>query len=249
MIRYTAWAGAALLTLAAGGAWAEAGAGGVYIGASAGYTQLDDFDEDSLGVPGINDSSVDDSSDGTEIFAGVRFGQSIPILRHFAIEVGYMDLGNFSIDANTDPGDPGGIDLGALGITDADGLIGGLLGGLLGGGGTDPAFTPDNYRAELDITGWQYGVLGFIPVTDRLEVFGRGGIFDWKAKASVVASDRVGSGTFERDQGTEKGNDAFFGGGVNWKADDHWSVRAEWRRMQTEDDDVDFISAGGAFHF
>lgn len=241
MIKPSAVVGA-VLTLAAGAALADAGGGGVYVGASVGYTELNDFDENSIGPGPFTSSEVDDSSDGTEIFFGLRFG-SIPILSHFAIEAGYMDLGNFSIDANS-AGDPG-----ALSDAEAAGFLGDLLGGLLGGGGGGGSFTPDNFRAEVDVEGWQYGLVGFIPVTERLQVYGRGGIFDWKVDASLVATDRAGSGLTMRSEEETKGEDPFFGGGVSWTADKHWSVRAEWRRMQIEDDDLDFISAGGAFHF
>lgn len=246
MIKPSAVVGA-VLTLSAGAALADAGGGGVYVGASAGYTELNDFDESNIGEGPFTSSEVDDSSDGTEIFFGMRFG-SIPILSHFAIEAGYMDLGNFSIDANTAPGDAGALtDLEAAGFLGD--LIGGLVGGLIGGGGDPGTFAPDNYRAEVDVEGWQYGVVGFIPITERLQVFGRGGIFDWKVDASLVATDRADTGEFVRSEEKTKGEDPFFGGGISWTADKHWSVRAEWRRMQMEDDDLDFISAGGAFHF
>lgn len=242
MIKARALVGA-VLTFAAGAALADAGGGGVYVGGSVGYTELNDFDEDSIGPGPFTSSDVDDSSDGTEIFLGLRFG-SIPILSHFAIEAGYMDLGNFSIDANTAPGDAG-----ALTDLEAAGFLGDLVGGLIGGVGDPGAFAPDNYRAEVDVEGWQYGVVGFIPVTERLQVFGRGGIFDWKVDASLVATDRTGSGLTVSEESSEKGDDPFFGGGISWTAEQHWSVRAEWRRLQIDDDDLDFISAGGAFHF
>lgn len=242
MIKARAVVGA-VLTFAAGAALADAGGGGVYIGGSVGYTELDDFDEDSIGPGPFIRSEVDDSSDGTEIFVGLRFGSGIPILRHFAIEAGYLDLGNFSIDANSDPGDPG-----ALTDLEAEGLLTGLLGGLIPDAPAG-AFEPDNFRAEVDVEGWQYGVVGFIPVTERLQVFGRGGIFDWEVESSLVATDRSGTGLTSRAKNTEKGDDPFFGGGISWTAEKHWSVRAEWRRLQIDDDDLDFISAGGAFHF
>lgn len=241
MIKARAVVGA-VLTFAAGAALADAGGGGVYVGGSVGYTELNDFDEDSIGPGPFINSHVDDSSDGTEIFLGLRFG-SIPILSHFAIEAGYLDLGNFSIDANSDPGDPG-----ALTNLEAAGFLGDLLGGLLGSAPAG-AFEPDNFRAEVDIEGWQYGLVGFIPVTERLQVFGRGGIFDWKVDSSLVATDRSGTGLTAKAKNSEKGDDPFFGGGISWTAEKHWSVRAEWRRLQIDDDDLDFISAGGAFHF
>lgn len=247
MIKASAVVGA-VLTFAAGAALADAGGGGVYIGGSVGYTELNDFDEDSIGPGPFTRSDVDDSSDGTEIFLGLRFGSGIPILSHFAIEAGYMNLGNFSIDANTAPGDAGALtDLDAAGFLGD--LIGGLLGGLIGGGGDPGSFAPDNYRAEVDVEGWQYGLVGFIPITERLQVFGRGGIFDWKVESSLVATDRSGTGMTVRAKEKTKGDDPFFGGGISWTADKHWSVRAEWRRLQIDDDDLDFISAGGAFHF
>ena len=147
-----------VLTFAAGAALADAGGGGVYVGGSAGYTELSDFDEDSIGPGPFTRSEVDDSSDGTEIFLGLRFGSGIPILSHFAIEAGYMHLGNFSIDANSDPGDPGALTDGEA----AAGFLGGLLSGLLGSAPAG-AFEPDNFRAEVEIEGLQYGLVDSSP--------------------------------------------------------------------------------------
>lgn len=215
MKTYMVLAGVALFA-AAGVARAEAGKPGLYIGASAGYTQLDDLNERAIGPGPFTDSDVDDSSDGTEIFAGLRFGGP-PIIRHLAIEAGYMHLGEFEVEATTTQTGAGG-------------------------------FEPNDFRREVEVQGWHYGLAGFIPVTDNLEFFGRGGIFDWKAKTKTTENDMT-SGEFRRTTSTTKDEDAYFGGGVSWAPDKHWSVRGEWRRMGLDDDDVDYVSAGAAFHF
>jgi OmpA-OmpF porin, OOP family len=211
---------AALTALAGPLAHADAGKGGVYVGASVGYTQSGIFDgaDDALaatsGLP-VASSNEDESSDGTEAFIGVRFG-SATFLRFLALEAGFVDLGNFSYDANLDDG-----------------------------GDT----TPENVRIEVEPRGWHYGGIAFIPVTERLEVFARGGVFDWKSKSRTTAADRNNSGNFTTQRDTQTGTDPYYGGGLSWEADKHWSVRAEWRRFEGDGDEVDLISAGGAFHF
>jgi hypothetical protein len=74
-------------------------------------------------------------------------------------------------------------------------------------------------------------------------------VFDWKSKARVTTYDVNESGSVTTTRDTRNGTDPYFGGGLSWVADKHWTVRAEWRRFQVDDTDMDFVSAGGAFHF
>lgn len=211
---------AAVLIACAPLAHADAGKGGIYAGASVGYTQSGIFDDADDAVQAASGLPLVDSDEDESSDGTEAF---IGVRFGSATFLRFLAL------------EAGYVDLGNFSY-DAT---------LDDGGGTEE----EDIRVEIEPEGWHYGAVAFVPVTERLEFFARGGVFDWKSETSVVTTDRNDTGTFTRQKDTQKGNDPYYGGGLSWVADKRWSVRAEWRRFETEDDEVDLISAGGAFHF
>ncbi len=93
-----------------------------------------------------------------------------------------------------------------------------------------PGFTclviPVPARAEL--TGISLSLIGSIPLTDRLDVYGRVGLISWDIDFDGISSAFDASG-----------EDLLYGAGVRGSIDDHWEVFAEYRRVE-----LDFDTAG-----
>ncbi len=102
-------------------------------------------------------------------------------------------------------------------------------------------FTVDS--VSIEISGFEFSVLGFLPVTDNVSIFGRVGIFSWEADMNVSLAG-LGSGTEDDD-----GNDAVFGLGLNFNVSDGVNLKAEFDRYDAFDGDVDYFGASVAINF
>jgi OmpA-OmpF porin, OOP family len=80
------------------------------------------------------------------------------------------------------------------------------------------------YRARFLVQGPTVAVLGIIPIGDRFDVYGRGGILfaDTRFRTTVVFDN--GSGSFEAKAGTQE---FFGGGGFSWNINEDYAVKAE----------------------
>jgi OOP family OmpA-OmpF porin len=79
---------------------APAWAGTFYLGAGAGESSTDDLSVADLDDGSFVDGSLDDSDTAIKAFVGYRF------LKFVAIEVGYVDLGEFTIEGTSDGSGP-----------------------------------------------------------------------------------------------------------------------------------------------
>lgn len=162
-------------------------------------------------------------------FAGARFGT------YFGVEAGYIDMG--------EPSDAYAFDIPAIFSTFAN-----------------LAVRPLQERqidVETKLSGFQGYLVGFLPLTDAIEVFGKVGLLAWDQDSLIV--DRIGTATpvdqpgvpeiilcpagptepngtcavapdgetFQSLASSDDGTDLALGAGVNLKASERVTMRAE----------------------
>lgn len=91
----------------------------------------------------------------------------------------------------------------------------------------------DDEGAELDSAYGVYGV-GILPVTSNFDVFARAGYQSIEATRPGPDIDDDGLG---------------YGVGANYRLSERVGVRADYTRLQGEDDDTDAISLGASLNF
>ncbi len=86
---------------------------------------------------------------------------------------------------------------------------------------------------DLDITAWHFDVVGILPLNDQFEMFARLGLAIWDVDGSysAVAGGLGFSGSTDDD-----GSDFHLGLGASYALMDNFSLRAEWERVNTDDD-------------
>lgn len=101
------------------------------------------------------------------------------------------------------------------------------------------------FDIDLDVTAWVIDAVGIVPVADGFELFGKAGIAMWDSEAdfSAVAGGSAFSGNVDDD-----GSDFHFGIGASYTLMDNVAVRAEWERIN-EDDDLDVWTIGAQMSF
>lgn len=159
---------------------------------------------------------------GYRAFVGARVG------RYFAVEGGYLNLGepesNFNYHIPSYPPGPTCI-------------------GPPSGSCVRPP-TDDVLRLQDAIDGYEVYGLGMFPVTERLELFGKLGVFRWKSRFTATDSiaqlqppnpPKVPVITITPTEPVKSdGVDLAFGGGVNFKMSGNFLLRVEgaWYDIQ-----------------
>ena len=82
-------------------------------------------------------------------------------------------------------------------------------------------------------------LIGILPVTDSLELFGKVGFHAWDSTVNLDSNVSI--------EGAD-GTDPMFGAGIAYKFSSV-SIQAEFERYQLDDTDVDLMSIGLAYHF
>lgn len=118
-------------------------------------------------------------------------------------------------------------------------------GGTITSDSTVTAPTAGSFGIDLDVTAWIIDAVGFIPLGEGFEVFGKLGAAIWDADASFsgVAGGTAFSGDVDDD-----GSDFHFGVGASYALTDNLGVRAEWERING-DDEMDAWTIGAQYHF
>lgn len=106
-------------------------------------------------------------------------------------------------------------------------------------------------NASVEADGYYLGPKLTLPVTDKFAIFGKMGLFVWKADGRASGTGAFASPTVSA---SDDGTDLYFGVGMGYDVTDTLSVKAEWTRFrfdggESSDTDVDFISAGLVFKF
>jgi OmpA-OmpF porin, OOP family len=96
--------------------------------------------------------------------------------------------------------------------------------------------------------------VGILPVSQRVELLGKVGFFDWEITAPSGVfecfSFSGGFSCFEEDRTVDEGTEPVYGVGLNYNFGKRWSLRAEWERFTNVGrDDVDMISIGTYYRF
>lgn len=87
----------------------------------------------------------------------------------------------------------------------------------------------------LDQYGVAFEVVGYLPVANNTDLFGKIGMFAWTVDFAGFTDD---------------GTDLTYGFGGNFRVADRLSLRAEWERFNdVSGGDVDLLSAGITYHF
>lgn len=81
---------------------------------------------------------------------------------------------------------------------------------------------------KADLTGISLSMIGSMPITDRLDVYGKIGFVSWDVDFDGISS------AFD-----DSGEDLLYGAGLRGSINDHWHVFAEYRRV-----DLDISTAG-----
>ncbi len=89
--------------------------------------------------------------------------------------------------------------------------------------------------AQADLTGISLSLIGSIPLTDSLDVYGKVGFASWDVEFKGFSS------AFD-----DSGEDLLYGAGLRWSIDDHWKVFAEYGKVEL---DFDTASIGVSYHF
>jgi len=105
------------------------------------------------------------------------------------------------------------------------------------------------YQSKTDGKGFLLSVVGTLPVSDTVAIFGKIGAFSWDLDAT--ASTSLASTSL-----SASGTDLAYGLGANWQINKTIGLRAEWERFQDiggkngfNQHDVDLYSIGAVFHF
>ena len=92
----------------------------------------------------------------------------------------------------------------------------------------------------IESDGFNFSAVGIIPVNDKIELFGKVGMFMWDASL-----DEAGTGELVSDDGT----DLSLGLGATANLTDQFSVVFEYQQFDIDGDDVTNISIGARFNF
>lgn len=113
----------------------------------------------------------------------------------------------------------------------------GVEGGYVDFGDQDDSFAGTNVK--VDAYGWDLFAVGFLPVAEDWDLFGKLGVIAWDADVKAL-------GQTEGDDG----EDLAVGAGAAWHVNETFSLRAEFEYFDIDDtDEVWLLSLGGSFRF
>lgn len=92
----------------------------------------------------------------------------------------------------------------------------------------------------IEVSGINLSAVGILPANDKLDIFGKVGIFIWD-----VTLDEAGTGEIDSDDGT----DISLGFGAAINITDQFTLLAEYQKFDLDGDDVTNISIGGRMNF
>lgn len=97
-------------------------------------------------------------------------------------------------------------------------------------------WNPGNVSASVDVSGLQIAALGFAPMSNSMEFYGKIGMFMWDADLSLTNSFIAPGGTAS---GSEDGNDIFFGFGLQFNFLNNGSLRVGYEDYGDFDLEID----------
>lgn len=113
----------------------------------------------------------------------------------------------------------------------------------------------DDYSAKSDMTAFQVSVLGKLPISDVVDVYGRLGVGRLKRKTTYTVRHyshtfpQTYSYTYSQTE-SDSDNKAFFGIGANYKITESFALRAEYSKYDRWDDAVlSALAIGATYSF
>lgn len=97
-----------------------------------------------------------------------------------------------------------------------------------------------NGTGSIDVNGFELSAVGYLPLSDNLDLMAKFGLFAWNVDAMVNNSS----------YGSDDGIDPTIGVGAQFKITDNMAVRAEYQVVtDVSGGDIDMLSAGLSFNF
>jgi OOP family OmpA-OmpF porin len=94
-------------------------------------------------------------------------------------------------------------------------------------------------KAMLSADGFTLGVTGSFPVANRVEIFGRAGMFFWDGDAEIN----------DVSQATPEDTNPYFGVGLSYAIYDQFLVTGDWTRYELESAKSNVYSIGFQYRF
>ncbi len=96
-------------------------------------------------------------------------------------------------------------------------------------------------EASFNVTGFELSGVGYLPLNDKFELFGKVGAFSWENKLNIKSMNFIA-----KDSGTE----ITYGLGAQYKVMPTLSLRAEYQKfVNVSVTDISTISLGAAYTF
>lgn len=141
---------------------------------------LDELTDEIDSFPGIGATfEFEDEDTGVKIFAG------IPINPNLAVEFGYVDLGETTVEFTMD----------------SDGTS------------APPGMT--SISSSISVDGFNAAVVGSLPVSDSVSLNGRVGVYLWDVEAEFNSVDTTGEFFNDSFSVSDDGNDIYYGLGLD----------------------------------
>jgi hypothetical protein len=98
-------------------------------------------------------------------------------------------------------------------------------------------------NGTVGVWGYNAALLARLPLGERLELFGKLGVFLFESEASDVTGTEPSSSTTRSWEGGS------FGLGAGWRFTHNLAARAEWERFRLVNGDVELFSLGLQYNF
>jgi hypothetical protein len=194
--------------------------------------QNSELDVDTSGLDSLGFSTDNDDN-------SFNLGLGFKVNDNFAVELGYMDMGQVLKSSAS--------------FSATTGVITGNIGNDTY---TYSAGAAGSAEVKADADGWTLGAVFSLPVSEKVDVLAKAGIFKWDAKASFnaslnanetltvngVAYTSSAAFTVSGDL-SEDGTDPYYGVGLSYDINDKFTVRADYTKYEVWDEDIDVMGA------
>ena len=146
---------------------------------------------------------------------------------YVSVEGGYLDLGEFSASGS--------------------GSVSGTYSGT-------PYTATGTFSAKSDAKGWFLGPKFTLPLSKKMDLYGKVGYYFWDSDTTFSASGTftIGGVTYAGGvsaKASTSGDDPYYGVGLAYRFTDRIGIQADFTRYSIQDTDVDMLALGLTFKF
>ncbi|MCU7843509.1 MAG: outer membrane beta-barrel protein [Candidatus Thiodiazotropha sp. (ex Monitilora ramsayi)] len=94
------------------------------------------------------------------------------------------------------------------------------------------------FNTSVEVTGLGFSAVGYIPVSDNFNLFGKFGLMAWDADIAVGSIS-----------GSEDGTDLLLGFGATYQISNQFALRGAWEFVDVDGGDLDMLSINAQFNF